>query len=63
VKEMTEDDFWRLVRVNTPYGKYHAAHITCRGMDYSEESKLTEGPDVAKDKLFDKLKLLGFLKP
>lgn len=41
--------------------KYHAAHITCRGYDYFEESTLEEGEMVAKEKLFNKLKELGHI--
>jgi hypothetical protein len=62
LRNMTEDDFWRLVMVTTPYGKYHAAHITCKGYDYSEESRLDEGENVAKEKLFNKLKSLGHIQ-
>lgn len=61
--EMTEDRFWMCVRVSTPYGKYHSAHITCRGVDYNEESSLEEGEFVAKDKLFKRLKDLGYIMP
>lgn len=61
-KKMSEDDFWRLVRVNKPYGKYYSAHITCNGMDYNAESRLDQGENEAKDKLFHKLKALGHLK-
>lgn len=58
---MKEQDFWILVRVNTPYGKYHSAFITCNCYDYNEESTLEEGPEVAKLKLFAHLKSLGHL--
>lgn len=58
---MTEDQFWMHVRISTPYGKYHSAHITSMGMDYNEESRLDEGEHVAKERLFKRLKELGHI--
>lgn len=58
---MTEDRFWRTVRVSTPYGKNYSAHITCKGYDYNEESTLEEGESVAKQRLFDTLKKNGHI--
>lgn len=58
---MTEYDFWRLIRVTTPYGKYHSAHVTCKGYDYNKKSTLKEGKVVAQEKLLTKLKKLGHI--
>lgn len=61
MRKMTEERFWQLVRVSTPYGKYHSAHITSMGYDHNEESSLEEGPYLAKERLRDKLVSLGHL--
>lgn len=58
---MTEEKFWLQVRVNCPYGKYYAARITCKGMDYYAEARLQDGEMAAKENLFSKLKDLGHI--
>lgn len=56
---MTEERYWRLVKVSQPYGKYYSAHITCAGYDHNEETTNEEGSHLAKERLLARLKAMG----
>lgn len=59
-KTMTTRKFAKLVRVRTPYGRQHSAHITW-GYDYNEKSTLSEGRSIAVGRLLEKMRSLGLV--